>query len=333
MQRFPTWLMILSILALAACRQPVEQDDQVLARIGEEAITVAEFEQEMARRSEGRPMFFQRASNRRALLEELLRHRMLVQEARDAGIDQEPQFRALVERMLIQRLREKRLEAELEADAPTDDEIAAYHENNREAFSRPTRRQVAMVRLEVPASAGDEERQARRDQAEAAQQAAAELPADITHFGAVAVEFSDDRSSRYQGGVVGWLVEEQAQRYRWPEPVLEAAFLLDKAGEMSPLIETPEAFYLLRLADLQPGRVQPLEQVADGIRHRLRRERASALEEGLFADIAARHSTEIDEVVLESVEPPPGIPAEQGSRPAPPALPNDPATPAAVNTP
>ncbi len=333
MQRFLTWLMILSTLMLAACQQSVDPGDQVLARLGEETITVAQFEQEMARRSESRPMFFQRASNRRALLEELIRHRMLVQEARDAGIDQEPQFRALVERMLIQRLREKRLEDELETEPPTDAEIAAYYENSRAAFSRPTRRQIAMIRLEVPASADDSERRARRDQAEAARQAAVELPADITHFDAVAVEFSDDRSSRYQGGVVGWLIEEQAQRYRWPGPVLEAAFSLEKVGQMSALIETPDAFYLLRLADMQPGRVQPLEQVADGIRHRLRRERARVLEQELFADIAARHSTEIDEAVLESIEPPPGIPAEPGSRPAPPALPNDPAAPAAVNMP
>ncbi|RFF32028.1 peptidylprolyl isomerase [Wenzhouxiangella sediminis] len=324
MQRFPTWLVLLPILALAACRQPADEGERVLARIGEETITVSEFEHEMARRSQGRPMYFKSADNRRALLEELLRHRMLVQEARDVGIDQEPEFRALVERMLIQRLREKRLEARLEADAPTDEAVAAYYEENRETFSRPARRQVAMIRIDVPPSAGDEARAAARDRAEAALQGVSELPAGTMHFGPLAVEHSDDRSSRYQGGVVGWLVDGQSERYRWPQPVLEAAYSLEEDGETSPVIETAEAFYIVRLAALQPGRTQPLEQVADGIRHRLQRERSRALERDLFVDIAEGHTTEIDEAVLESVEPPHAAPVESDSPEEPPALPSDP---------
>lgn len=325
MQRFPTWLMLVPIIALAACRQPADEGERVLATIGEETITVSEFEHEMSRRSQGRPKFFESAANRRALLEELMRHRMLVQEARDAGIDQEPEFRALVERMLIQRLRAKRLEERMQDDAPTDEQVAAYYEDNRDTFSRPARRQVAMIRIDVPPAAGDEARATARERAEAALSKVPELPAETPHFGPLAVEYSDDRSSRYQGGVVGWLVDGQSERYRWPGIVLEAAYALDQPGETSSIIETPEAFYIVRLANLQPGRVQPLEQVADGIRHRLQRERSRDLERDLFADIAEGKTSEIDEAALDSVEPPQAAPVEADASQEPPALPADPA--------
>src|SRR5699024_5259109 len=101
-----------------------------------------------------------------------------------------------VERLMTQRLREKRLEAALEAQAPHDAEDAAHYKSNSAAFTRPARRQVAMTRREVPATASDEARQARRGRAQAASRAAAALAGDVAHFGAVAVAFSDDRSAR-----------------------------------------------------------------------------------------------------------------------------------------
>lgn len=312
------------ILIGAGCGPSDGGDSDVLARIGEERITVADFEREMARRSEGRPRFFQDADHRRELLDDLIRHRMLVQEAREAGIADEPAFRTLVERMLIQRLREKRLDERLADLAPDDEAVRAYYEANIEAFTRPTRRQVAMIRVDAPPSLDAEARAERRSRIETARSATEALPDDVKHFGAVAVEFSDDRSSRYQGGVVGWLIDEAARRYQWPEAVLEAAFALEQPGTLTPVIDAGDAFYLVRLADYQAGRAQPLEQVADGIRHRLTRERARTLEGELFADIEQRRESSIDEDALGRVEPPKGLAEAPARQQDPPAMPVDP---------
>jgi parvulin-like peptidyl-prolyl isomerase len=314
----------LVVLLGTGCGPSADDDADVLARIGEDRITVAEFEREMARRSEGRPNFFQEADHRRELLDDLIRHRMLVQEARQSGIADEPAFRALVERMLIQRLREKRLDERLADATPDDDAVRAYYEANIEAFTRPTRRQVAMIRVDAPASLAPETRSERRGRIEAAREAAASLPESIPHFGDVAVNYSDDRSSRYQGGIVGWLVDEAARRYQWPDPVLEAAFALESPGEMTSVIDAGEAFYLVRLADLEPGRAQPVDEVADGIRHRLTRERARALEGDLFAEIEQRHDAVVNEDVLDRVEPPQTLAEAPSRRQDPPAMPVDP---------
>lgn len=314
----------LAVALLVSCK-PSDVDDPVVARIGDRAITAGEFAQEMERRSPGRPLYFKSEENRRKLLRDLARHHMLVQEAHDAGIADEPEFRALVERLLIQRLRETRLDEKLQAGAADDDAVADYYKSNLDAFTRPDRRQVAMIRVDVPRTAGEDERAERLEYIEAAREATSKLSADTRHFGPLAVEFSDDRSSRYQGGVVGWLIDAPERNYQWPDKVLEAAFVLEEPGATTPVIETPDAFYLVRLAAFEPGRVQPLEHVADGIRHRLTRERARALEDQLFADIEQRHSLKIDEAVFESVEPPPALPAGADQSRKPPALPAGPA--------
>lgn len=321
---FRLCLFLSVMLVVTGCGRGTGEDAEVLARVGDEVITVAEFQGELERRSEGRSHFFQDAANRRALLEELARQRMLVQEAREAGITEEPEFKALVERMMIRRLREKRLDQRMAEMAPDDEAVRAYFESNREVFTRPARRQVAMIRVDAPSTLSDEERQSRRTHIDAAREAAMALPDDTAHFGEVAVNYSDDRSSRYQGGVVGWLIEDPERRYQWPGPVLEAAFALEQPGTITPVIETPQAFYLVRLADFQPGRVQPLEQVADGIRHRLLRASAQGLEGKLMADIEQSRPIQIDEAALESIEAPPASGQDPGRRQDPPAMPVDP---------
>lgn len=311
-------------LAAAGCQRSGEEKGQVIARVGDQVITVSEFEQEMATRSRARPQFFEEAANRRALLQELIRQKLLLAEARDEGIPEEPEFRALVERMMIQRLREKRLDQQLAELTPDDEEVLAYYESNREAFSRPARRQVALIRVDAPSALPPEERASRRASIEAAREAASALPTDTLHFGEVAVEYSDDRSSRYQGGVVGWLIDDPARRYQWPPAVLEAAFALEQPGSLTPVIDAGESFYLVRLAGYEPGRVQPIEQVADGIRHRLTRERSLSLEGELMAEIEGRRDFHIDESALESVEAPAGLIEVPDRRQNPPAMPTDP---------
>lgn len=303
---------------LVACDRSVELAEDgspVLARVGESVITAATFEEEMNRRAAVRPGYFDRAANRRELLEDLINHQAQLNAAREAGIEQDPEFRALVERLLIQRLRESRLTAALEETAVGDDEIRAYFDANPDQFGRPERRQVAMIRIDLPPRTDEDRRQQLLARAAEAREQALELPEDVHHFGAVAVSHSGDRGSRYQGGVVGWLVEGSEQNYRWPPAVLAAVPELEP-GEVSEVIETDAALWLLRVVALEPARRQPLETVADGIRHRLTRERAAGLESGLMSELRAGQVVAVDESVLDAI-PVPSHGPEDMQRPPP----------------
>jgi parvulin-like peptidyl-prolyl isomerase len=254
----------------------------------------------------------------------MIEWRALLAEARKSGVTEDPEFRRLVERMTVQRLRQDRLESEVSVGGIDDATVADYYEAHIDTFSRPERRRIAMLRVDRPVEAeGADEARVRIEQA---RQAAARLPEETRHFGEVAVEYSDDRTSRYQGGVIGWLVDDSTQRYRWHQEVLDAAFALQEPGEISPVVTTSSGYYLVRLVELQPRRTQPLEQVADGIRHRISRERAKQFEAGFVERIRDSHSVDIDQRLLAEIPPPEAIPPERkdndGER-IPPAMPSD----------
>lgn len=306
-------------LLLSACQrsvEPAEDGSPILARVGEATITAATFEAEMNRRAAVRPGYFDRAANRRELLENLIDHQAQINAARAAGIEQDPEFRALVERLLIQRLRESRLNTALDELEISNEMLRDYYDANPAQFGRPERRQVAMIRIDLPARMDTEAREAALARAAEARDAAELLSEDVRHFGAVAVNYSSDRGSRYQGGVVGWLVNQPDHGYRWPEEVLNVAHELSP-GQISDVIETDAALWLLRLVALEPSRQQAFDTVAEGIRHRLTRERAAALESELLGDLRAGQVVVVDESVLDAVPVPVFNPEDQPGAPPP----------------
>ncbi len=319
-----TLLLLAAATLLVACNGDADLtgEERVLARVGEDVITVGEFTRELEARNDRRPGYYASEERRAALLEEMIEWHVLLAEARSAGVTRDPEFRRLVERMTVQRLRQQRMASELAETGIADADVAAHYEEHVDTFTRPERRRIAMLRVDRPAEAGDAEQA--RIRIEEARQAAEALPAETTHFGDVAVEYSDDRSSRYQGGVVGWLVDQSEQRYRWDPEVIEAAFALEEPGEISPVVTTASGYFIVRLAELEPERITPLEQVADGIRHRINRERARDFESGFVDRIRQSHPVEINDERLARIPPPRSIPPERedadGAR-RPPALP------------
>ncbi|WP_376690738.1 peptidylprolyl isomerase [Wenzhouxiangella sp. EGI_FJ10409] len=320
-----TLLMLTAAILLVGCNgdEGVAEEDRVLARVGNDAITVGEFTHELEVRNSRRPGYYASEERRAQLLEEMIEWQALLAEARATGVTEDPEFRRLVERMIVQRLRQQEMETEL-AEAPISDaDVEAYYREHIDTFTRPERRRIAMLRVDRPGGAEEDAEQARM-RIEEARQAAEQLPTETTHFGEVAVEYSDDRSSRYQGGVVGWLVDQSQQRYRWDEEVIDAAFALEETGEISPVVTTASGYYILRLAELEPGRVTPLEQVADGIRHRINRERAQRFESGFVERVRQSHQVEIEQELLAEIPPPDSIPPEREDSDAerlPPAMP------------
>src|SRR5690625_682960 len=119
--------MLAAAAVAGSAGRPGADGCPVVGRVGSKGVTAAEVEHEMERRSPGRRLYFKSVDNRRELLEDLARHHMRVQEAHAAGIADDPEFGALVGRMLIQRLREARPAEKVGDDARDDDARAGYY--------------------------------------------------------------------------------------------------------------------------------------------------------------------------------------------------------------
>jgi parvulin-like peptidyl-prolyl isomerase len=306
----------------AAPAAPSPPSSPVVASVAGESITAAELRAEMERRGGQLPGQYQTTEQKRALLDEMIRRRALAASARAAGLENDPDYRAAVERMLVQRFEADRLEPLLEAVSVSEEEIAAYYEQRRETeYVTPARVRIAWIFVEVSRRADDAKVEERRQRAEQARREALALPADTHDFGPLALKYSDDPASRYLGGELGWAYQSQVETFRYGREVLEAAFALTAPGELSPVLRTEHGFALVRLVGRDEAEPTPLDKLRPGIRNVLMREKRDAVRRRFYEESLEGLALRIDEAALAAVEPP-GEPKEEGPL-QPPPLPAD----------
>ena len=322
--------VVLCILLLPSCGQEdkessVPSDDGVivLARVGEALITQDDFEKELARRiARKQPV----SGDPQELLDEMIAHTALVQRARMAGLHQDPEVERLYENLLIGRLRKQELdEAILHAEIP-EKEIKAAYEADSGKYARPAKARLSILHREVPTGADEETIASLRASLEEARRLRRETPADPGRgpasrgFGALAINHSDDQTSRYKGGDIGW-VEEGRTGYRWPDEVVQAGLALP-LHQPSDVLTVEGSLYVVMKTEEQARRITPYESARTSIRHRLLAEKRANLERSFQEQSRSAVSIEVFPEKLNSVEMPGPMPPTRGDAdPAPPTLP------------
>jgi peptidyl-prolyl cis-trans isomerase C len=291
----------------------------VLARVGEETITVEEFRVEMGRRGGRTPGQFSTVEQRQALLDEMIQQRAALQKARQEGLDDDPEYRATIERMLTTQYLRAHLDPLLEKIEVTPAEIAAYYESHREEFLVPERIRAAWIFLAVSEKADAAQVEKTRKKLEEARLEATKLPAETRNFGEVAKRYSEDGSTRYVGGELGWIYASQAESYRWGADLVRAAFALPAPGALSEVRRHEKGWYVLKLVEREEAKPAPIEKLTGGIRSRIQKDRREAVRATFYAQLLATTPVTVDAARLASIAP--LTPAEPAS--APPSLPKN----------
>ena len=274
-------------------------------------MTVAEFEREWTRVARSAATATPVDEQRRQLLDEMIGFRLRVAAARAAGLDRDGGARCLPSRRRWCGASTRTGSKSTVPSSPSP----------MKRSRRPTpggRRASGSSAL--PRSADlDRRREGQRSQrgarrrAEKALEEARRLPLAPPNFGALAVTYSEERASRYQGGDIGWLATGEANR--WPPEVVTAIFALESPGALAPLVETAAGFYLVRLTAREESRLRPLANVRDALRSDLLREKHQMLRAAQSAALAARFPVAVDEALFEKLEPiavrPPPLPGER----------------------
>ena len=191
---------------------------------------------------------------------------------------------------------------------------------NQMLYNQPQRRRAAVILAETLA---DDDEQQKLNKRAKLEQVIAELDTlddDVLHFGPLALKYSDDRASMYQGGVIGWLIDHPDRKYKWGDSVIKQLFALEKPGDVSPIVETPEGFYLIRLVAAEEVREKTFNQVQHGIKNQLLLEKQKAVRENFIADLLEHADVVINNEVLAQV--PTLSDAKKNGQDQPPAMPN-----------
>lgn len=290
------------VLALAAlpvlstgCHKPPAPPDNVLARVGAEVITTEDFKAAALRRGGGNPA----SVDRMALLEELINESALVQRAKAQGLDQTPDFQRRVRTLLIATLRERESTAPSEATAPTKADLMGLYEKMKPGLMIPAARHLAILQLtaETPGSIN-----VAVEKLKQAVQRFHALPADPARrgFGPVAAEFSDDQDTRYAGGDLGWLTDDEIKR-RLPAGPAQAVMAVTKPGTCSDVISSGSTAFVILLSGQRDATVQPFEKVEKQLRNEFEASTAKAAETVRQDSLRQGLNIQIDEERLRSL--------------------------------
>jgi len=242
------------------------RDPVALAVIGEKHITLADFTAELDRRSRLHDRLYETEEQRGKLLDEMIQFEVLLAKARAAGYDQHPEIKARLNQFIVARFQEDQLAAQPAPITPSETEVRSFYEQNQERFTTPAAIRAALIHFKSSPKATGPKREELKQKAEAARAEARE--SDAAGFSRLAQKYSEDQATRYAGGDMGWLTRDSVAGH-WEEAVLNAAFAIPEPGHLSPLVETPQGFYIIRLMERKPSAVRPLAQVKDAITYEL----------------------------------------------------------------
>ena len=289
-------------------------DPDVVASVEGHAIRVAELSAELERRARGRADAFARPEEREALLDELLEFESVYLRAKEAGFDQKPEIARQIKAFIVDRFKEDQLKNMPESPAVSDAEIEEYYRRHASRFAIPEQVRFAVIQFGFSPRATDEKKAEVLHKAESVLAEARALDASQRAFGVVAQRCSEDQATRYLGGDAGWLA--RGEQARWDKTVVDAAFALANAGDLSPVIKTPTGCYLLKLIEKRTAGYRPLEEVAEAIRYQLGVEKRQRTQQEFHEAMTAGLKIEINRPLLEA------MPAPRTAREAaPPALP------------
>jgi hypothetical protein len=240
-----------------------------------------------------------------AVVAELVQRQQIVAEARRLGLDQEPATRRALEGVLVARWKDRQLEPRLTATnspvpAPASPPPTAPAAG---VASRPERvSHAAWLRLQFTprtSAARKETLRARMDEARAK---ALQLESSIPGFGSLAIDYSDDDATRSMGGDLGWISPSNTS-LPGGDAVRQALDGLQQNGEVSPVIEGRDGFYLLRLIERRESNARgaAARQEVAVASHRAQIERRRAIENTLLAELRERIPVQYHTNALEEV--------------------------------
>ena len=236
----------LSFLSLG-CERGITEEE--LARVNDTSISLEDFYQIAERQPLDKKMRLLTEKDQRDFLDNYVINReILYQEAKEKGLDKEPEILMKVEdfrkNMIIDTLVEEVLRGKSEV---SDDEIEKYYRENQRGFTEP--KEVKIRQIVVNSDSVLKEVLNRLSRGES--------------FEKLAFLYNIDRF-REDVGSFGYIRRGQvAPMFAQFE---EAAFSLKKKGDISEVVRTPYGYHLLQLEDRRGTALRPLDQVKEKIR-------------------------------------------------------------------
>lgn len=242
------------------------------------------------------------AEERKELLDQAIENELLFQEAFARGLYNDPK----VKKILISLLLKPEVYEKVGKQEFTDEQIAAYFEEHKDAYVIPEKVQVRAIEVastpELDAAAAEAR----------AKEAGAKAAATPDAFREVAIEFSNGVNAR-RGGEYGY-VGRDGQSGTIPPEVVERAFALDVGAVSEPFL-VGSTWWILQVPNKRERVERTLEQVRAAVVRHLKQKAYEEMIDTMVADLRTKAQVTVDDASLgawtpkvEDERPPGGAP-------------------------
>jgi peptidyl-prolyl cis-trans isomerase C len=267
-----------------------EKEGPVLARVGQQVITVGDFEAELRSLPEYTQKRMTTAEQKKKHLEKMISESLLLQEAKTRKLDQDEELRAKVERYRNRLITEKLYrEVAGERSQVGDEEIQSYYEEHKDRFRQKERIRARQILILLPPNAPPEkEAEAKKKAEEALERVRAG-----EDFATVAKQYSEGPAAG-RGGDLGFF-----SRGRMVPEFEEVAFSLKEVGDKSGVVRTKFGLHIIELTGRQPAQELSLQDVRERIVRQLESARRREVRQSLADELRDKSNVEIQEGYFE----------------------------------
>ncbi len=224
--------------------------EHAIIQVNGEPITEKEFDIFAKQLPEEMQRQFSSVQGKQALAEEIVRYKILEQQARKSGVDNDPDLKAIlsVDRMNVAA----RLQMQKLVPPPSDAELRAWYDKNKNMFDSV---ELAHILVAYQGGQAPPRNGGKPPSREEAMQKAMAIEQQLkggANFAALARDASDDVASAQQGGLIGPVTHGMLP------PELESKVFVLKPGETSAPIPSRFGIHIFRAG---PRSARPLNEV------------------------------------------------------------------------
>ena len=244
------------VMSLLACGVPqAASAEQVLLESNQVKITSLDFEAEMLRIPvEHREEFLTSKVRIRKLLENMLVNKTLAEQARKAGIDNEPLMKKRLELAADKLLSQEQVNRSVDSL-----KLPNFEPRARELYKISTEKYTLPTKVHASHILVDSKNRTDEEALKRIQEARVKALAGKS-FDALAQEYSDDPSAKENKGDLGFF-----EAGKMVKPFSGAAFALNTPGEISEPVKTQFGYHIIRLHEKQAAKLRPFEEVKEEI--------------------------------------------------------------------
>jgi peptidyl-prolyl cis-trans isomerase C len=274
-----------------------KQAAQVLANVGDKAITLGEYTAALEHMDQFDRLRYQSPERRKELLEEMITVELLANEATAKGYDKDP----LAQQELRAILRDAML-AEARKGAPTpaevpEAEVRAWFEAHRAEYKDPERRRVSVITLSSEAAANEILASAKTSSAAQWGELVRSKSIDSQARANVPIDLAGDL------GIVSPPGDPRGDNPRVLPEVRAAVFAIPEvSGVHQKVVPAAGRYHLVRLTQKVPPQERGYEEAERSIRVKLAQDKVRAKEDELVAELRKSVKVELDEAALASVK-------------------------------